>query len=166
MTARGFSPLGMEPVAVGVSSDADHIITPSIEGPTAAMRQAFAEAGVRPGRDRHLGPPRHRHAGRLPGGRDPARDPARTRCWSPRARAPSATACRAGGGWELTAQYLGYERGRLFPAPFTADELNPAIAGLHDRFVFDRGAEPARGPAGKLSMGVGGINACVLSRPW
>src|SRR5580693_10162370 len=48
MTARGFHPLGMEPLAVGVSSDADHIITPSIEGPLAAMRQALELSGVRP----------------------------------------------------------------------------------------------------------------------
>ena len=32
MTARGFTPLGMEPLAVGLSADADHIITPSKEG--------------------------------------------------------------------------------------------------------------------------------------
>ena len=56
-------PLGMEPLAVGVTSDADHIITPSKEGPMEAMRQAFER--VRPVGRRHevLGPPRHRHAG-------------------------------------------------------------------------------------------------------
>jgi len=29
LLAKGFHPLGMEPVSVGVSSDAEHIITPS-----------------------------------------------------------------------------------------------------------------------------------------
>src|SRR6202000_2298255 len=48
MRARGFRPLGMEPLAVGVSSDADHIITPSSEGPTQAIRQALDSAGVAP----------------------------------------------------------------------------------------------------------------------
>ncbi|HYH46285.1 MAG TPA: beta-ketoacyl synthase N-terminal-like domain-containing protein, partial [Thermoanaerobaculia bacterium] len=48
MTGLGFRPLGMEPVGVGVSADADHIITPSAEGPTNAIRQALAKAGVDP----------------------------------------------------------------------------------------------------------------------
>ena len=47
----GFQPLGMEPVAVGVSSDADHIITPSIEGPTAAIAPGLRGRG-RPARTR------------------------------------------------------------------------------------------------------------------
>ena len=72
----------------------------------------------------------------------------------------------AGGGWELTAQYLGYERGELFPTPLSTEELNPEIARLHDRYVFDAGCPACEGIAGKLSMGIGGINACVISRPW
>jgi 3-oxoacyl-(acyl-carrier-protein) synthase len=71
----------------------------------------------------------------------------------------------AGGGWELTAQYLGYERGRLYPTVLREDELNPEIARLHRRFVFDDGCAAPDGLAGKLSMGIGGINACVISRP-
>ncbi len=46
MKARGFTPLGLEPVAVGVTSDADHIITPSKEGPSESMRIAMNGAGV------------------------------------------------------------------------------------------------------------------------
>ena len=72
----------------------------------------------------------------------------------------------AAGGWELTAQYLGYERGQLFPTPLRAGELNAEIAGVHRRFVFDRPVAAPAGAAGKLSMGVGGVNACVLSRRW
>ena len=49
MTARGYRVLGMEPIAVGVSSDADHIITPTLAGPTAAIEQALAAAGAVPG---------------------------------------------------------------------------------------------------------------------
>jgi hypothetical protein len=37
---------------------------------------------------------------------------------------------------------------------------------LHDRFVFDRARSVGDAVAGKLSMGIGGINACVLSRRW
>ena len=71
----------------------------------------------------------------------------------------------AGGGWELTAQYLGYDQGRLAPTPLAEGELNEQIAGVHDRFVFDTACDAPRGAVGKLSMGVGGINACVVSRP-
>jgi len=70
------------------------------------------------------------------------------------------------GGWELTAQYLGYEKNRLFPTPLTAGELNTEIGGVHQRYVFDTGCPAPRGLAGKISMGIGGINAAVISRPW
>ena len=43
---RGFRPLGMEPVSVGVSADAHHIITPSVDGPRASIQQALAEASA------------------------------------------------------------------------------------------------------------------------
>ncbi|MEP6963491.1 MAG: beta-ketoacyl synthase N-terminal-like domain-containing protein, partial [Acidobacteriota bacterium] len=46
MKAKGFRPLGMEPVGVGVSSDAEHIITPSPDGPRAAMQEALDLAGA------------------------------------------------------------------------------------------------------------------------
>jgi len=72
----------------------------------------------------------------------------------------------ASGGWELTAQYLGYERGELFPGPAAREELNQEIAQIHTRFVYDQGCPAPAGWAGKLSMGVGGVNACVLSRSW
>jgi 3-oxoacyl-(acyl-carrier-protein) synthase len=71
-----------------------------------------------------------------------------------------------GGGWELTAQYLGYERGKLFPTPLSEAELHPAIAQLKQKLVFNRAIEFPRQAVGKLSMGIGGINACVISRPW
>jgi 3-oxoacyl-[acyl-carrier-protein] synthase II len=71
----------------------------------------------------------------------------------------------AGGGWELTAQYLGYERGALFPTPLSKEELNTEIGHLHQQFVYDDACNAPAGIAGKLSMGIGGINACVLSKP-
>ena len=70
-----------------------------------------------------------------------------------------------GGGWELTAQYLGYARGAIYPVPLTPEELNPQIAGLDATFAFDTACRPPEGLAAKLSMGIGGINAFVLSRP-
>ena len=162
---RGFRPLGMEPVAVGVSADADHIITPSVAGPTAAIEEALAAAGVSPAEMATW----DLHATATPGD---YREVETLRAVFPASVLVTARkgtfghGMAAGGGWELTAQYLGYERGRLYPTPLARGELNREIAAVHDLFVFDEACAAPRGPAGKLSMGIGGINACVISRPW
>jgi len=52
-----------------------------------------------------------------------------------------------------------------FPTPFRCGELNPAIAKLHGRFVCGTACEAPAGAAGRLSMGIGSVNACVISRP-
>lgn len=164
-TAKGFRALGMEPLAVGTSSDADHIITPSQEGPTTAVHRALAAAGL----DAESISGWDLHATATPG------DFTEVATLKAALPGPMVVTARKGthghgmaasGGWELTAQYLGYERGRLFPTPLGQDELNPEIHRLHDCFVFDTACVAPEGPAGKLSMGIGGINACVISRPW
>lgn len=165
MTAQGFTPVGMEPLAVGVSSDADHIITPSTAGPRAAIEHALSTAGM----------PAEGitswdlHATATPGDFQEVENLRQT------VPEPVLVTARkgifghgmaAGGGWELTAQYLGFERGKLFPTPLAEAELNQAIGALDEKFVFERAIAAPRGLAGKLSMGIGGVNACVLSRPW
>jgi 3-oxoacyl-[acyl-carrier-protein] synthase II len=165
MTALGFRPLGMEPLAVGVSSDADHIITPSTAGPTAAIEQALAAAAVRPEEISSW----DLHATATPGD---YKEVSILRSLLPASVLVTARkgtfghGMAAGGGWELTAQYLGYARGKLFPTPLERGELNPQIAAVHGVFAFDRPCTVQTGPAGKLSMGIGGVNACVISRPW
>lgn len=165
MSDRGFEPLGLEPLAVGVTSDADHIITPSTEGPTASIQKALEDAGVDPA---SLGT-WDLHATATPG------DYTEIETLKGAVDAPVVVTARKGihghgmaasGGWELTAQYLAYERGHLFPTPLAEAELNPEISRLHKKFVFDSSCEAPGSPAGKLSMGVGGVNACVISRPW
>ena len=164
LRAKGFRALGMEPVGVGVSSDANHIITPSTAGPTQAIKQALSNADAKP---EDLGT-WDSHTTATPG------DFGEISTFS--AIFPDAVAVTArkgtfghgmsaGGGWELTAQYLGFERGALFPTPLSRAEFNPAIAGLHPHVVFDSSCAWPAGLAGKLSMGIGGINACVISRP-
>jgi 3-oxoacyl-(acyl-carrier-protein) synthase len=164
MRARGFTPLGMEPVGVGVSSDANHIITPSPDGPRAAVTDALADAGVTAD---DIGS-WDLHATATPG--DYAE---MTTLRSMFGDAVLVTARKgtfghgmsAGGGWELTAQYLGYAAGRLFPTPLARRDLNATIAAMHTNFVFDTSCPPPSGLGGKLSMGIGGVNACVVSRP-
>ncbi len=165
MRARGFQPIGMEPLAVGVSSDADHIITPSKEGPTTAIRQALAISGVAP---EEIGS-WDLHATATPGDYlevENLRSVLHENVLVTARKGTFGHGMGASGGWELTAQYLGYQRGVIFPTPLARTELNPEIARVHERFAFNEGCPVPKGAAGKLSMGVGGINACVISRPY
>ena len=164
MEGKGFRPLGMEPVAVGVSSDADHIITPSKEGPQSAIRQALEVAGILP---EEMGS-WDLHATATPGDYvevENLRDVLPADVLVTARKGTFGHGMSAGGGWELTAQYLGAEQGRLFPTPLKKGEVNAEIADLHNAFVYDTGCPAPRKPMGKLSMGVGGVNACVISRP-
>jgi hypothetical protein len=52
------------------------------------------------------------------------------------------------------------------PTPLTSAELHPRIDSAPYDYVLDAPAEAPPGLAGKLSMGIGGINACVISRRW
>jgi 3-oxoacyl-(acyl-carrier-protein) synthase len=164
MRARGFQPLGMEPVGVGVSSDADHIITPSPDGPRAAVKDALTDAGIGPDEIATW----DLHATATPG--DYA-EMTTLRSMFPDTLLVTARkgtfghGMSAGGGWELTAQYLGYMEGRLFPTPLAREELNATIGQMHKNFVFNSACDIPPGFGGKLSMGIGGINACVVSKP-
>jgi 3-oxoacyl-[acyl-carrier-protein] synthase II len=165
MEEKGFQPLGMEPRAVGVSSDADHIITPSREGPTTAIHQGLSKGGVTP---QEIGS-WDLHATATPGDYlevETLRDVLPGDVLVTARKGTFGHGMSAGGGWELTAQYLGAARGALYPTPLADAELNPQIEGIHDAFVFDRGCpSPESRAMGKLSMGIGGVNACVISRP-
>ncbi len=164
MTAKGFKPLGMEPMSVGVTSDADHIITPSKEGPTEAMRMALERSGVAPADIASW----DLHATATPGDFNEVemvRDLMPQDLLVTARKGTFGHGMSAGGGWELTAQYLGAQRGEIYPTALAEDELNNQIAGVHRQFAFDSACPAPSGPVGKLSMGVGGINACVVSRP-
>jgi 3-oxoacyl-[acyl-carrier-protein] synthase II len=165
MHAKGFKPLGMEPLSVGLSSDAHHIITPSVDGPRLAIHQALTNADIAP---EALGT-WDLHATATPGDYTEVSTLRSVLPESVLVTARKGTfghGMSAGSGWELTAQYLGYEQGRLFPTPLRAGDLNHMIAGVHNSFVFNRACAFPDKPGGKLSMGIGGINACVISRPW
>lgn len=163
-TAKGFKPLGMEPVAVGVTADADHIITPSKEGPSLAVHEALNAAHCTPGDFGSW----DLHATATPGD---FLEVETLRSLLPESVLVTARkgtfghGMAAGGGWELTAQYLGYAKGKVLPTPLTETELNKQIGKVHARFVYDKAVPAPEGLAGKMSMGVGGINACVVSKP-
>lgn len=160
----GLKPLGLEPVAVGVSSDADHIITPSEEGPRSAMQQGLKSAQVDASSIRSW----DLHATATPGDFQEL-----SNLQSIVGKETIVTARKGtfghgmgvGGGWELTAQYLGVARGKLHRTALSQAELHPCLAEMGQELVFDEARSIQPGAVGKLSMGVGGINACVISRP-
>jgi 3-oxoacyl-(acyl-carrier-protein) synthase len=165
MQSKGLRPLGMEPLSVGVTSDAHHIVTPSPDGPRSAMALALADAHASPD-DVHSW---DLHATATPGDYSEVATLRSVLSGDVVVTARKGTfghGMSAGGGWELTAQYLGYAAGRLFPTPLRRSALNGAIAEVHDAFVFDEAVPAPAGLGGKLSMGIGGINACVISRPF
>lgn len=163
MRAAGFTSLGLEIVAVGASSDAHHIITPSREGPQRAMRLAMTEI-----------------------------DPTNVATWDMHATATPGDATEiqhslevlhpdviftarkgtfghgmaVGGGWELTAQHLGVSKGKLYPTLLTEGEMHADVSIHGPKVVLSDGHEVSAGYSGKLSMGIGGINSCVISRAW
>lgn len=163
LRAQGFQSVGMEIVGVGTSADAHHIITPSKGGPQLAMKAALESIGNDSVTTWDM------HATATPG--DPLEIENSLEMLHPDViftarKGTFGHGMSVGGGWELTAQHMGMARGRLFPMPLTEGELHADVKVHSARFVDEQGCEIAEGYSGKLSMGVGGINSCVISRPW
>jgi 3-oxoacyl-[acyl-carrier-protein] synthase II len=163
--ARGWKPLGLEPVAVGITADADHIITPSKEGAVAAIHRALADAGVDAKDIAHF----DMHATGTPGDLNEIevlREVLPASCRFSARKGTFGHGMGAGGGWELTAQYLGHASGAWYPTTIGEADVHPAIREQHSHFVATQSCPIEPGAVGKLSMGVGGVNACVISKPY
>lgn len=169
MEKLGQKSLGVEIMGVGLSSDAEHIITPSMEGPKLCIRDAFAQAGISP-QDVHTW---DMHATGTPGD------------WSEFKlidNLPDSTVVTARkgifghgmstcGGWELTAQLLTTRKNgktyTLTGSGIAADRVHPSIRDVGRQLATDKPVtlEAPNGLiCGKLSMGIGGISSCVLSK--
>ncbi|MDY7094465.1 MAG: beta-ketoacyl synthase N-terminal-like domain-containing protein [Acidobacteriota bacterium] len=166
LMAKGMQPLGLEIVGVAVSSDADHIITPSEEGPRSAMRRAMAVAQVEPEEVSTW----DMHATATPGDWQELQNalavlPGKTRFTARKGSfGHGMSVC---GGWELTAQHLGVVTGKLHPVDLQEAELHPQVQPYFDSLVLDQPEVAGDGSvAGKINMGIGGINACVICRTW
>lgn len=163
MVEAGFRPVGLEIISVGTSSDAHHIITPSREGPQLAIRCAIGGVAREEITTWDL------HATATPG--DSTEIAHSLEMLHPEVvftarKGTFGHGMSVGGGWELTAQHLGMTQGRLFPMTLTEGELHEDVRVQSPRFVHAEGCEVAHGYSGKLSMGIGGVNACVISRAW
>ncbi|MES2615559.1 MAG: beta-ketoacyl synthase N-terminal-like domain-containing protein [Bdellovibrionota bacterium] len=164
--------MGIEILGAGVSSDAEHIITPSKEGPKLAMKRAFAAADIQK-QDIQAW---DMHATGTPGDwnefmliqdfvPDNAIISARKGLFG-----HGMAVC---GGWELTAQLLGAKKTShntivLPPTGIEPARLNPKIASLNRTILLDKPIEIAMPKdglvCGKLGMGVGGVSSCVIAK--
>ncbi|HUF18733.1 MAG TPA: beta-ketoacyl synthase N-terminal-like domain-containing protein [Thermoanaerobaculia bacterium] len=163
LVAEGFQPVGMEIITVGASSDAHHIITPSRDGPQLAMRQALE----------NLDPSQisnwDMHATATPGDASEIEHSLEILPHDVLFTARKGTfghGMSVGGGWELTAQHLGMSNGSLFPTVLAEGELHADVKLHEAKFVHETRCTIKGGYSGKMSMGIGGINSCVISRPW
>jgi 3-oxoacyl-(acyl-carrier-protein) synthase len=154
----------MEIVGIGTSSDAHHIITPSKGGPRLAMLEALDTLHTADVTTWDM------HATATPGDATEIENTIEMLHPDVIFTARKGTfghGMSVGGGWELTAQHLGMSRGHLFPIPLTEGELHADVKMHQPKFVQGDGCEvKTDGYSGKLSMGVGGINSCVISRVW
>ena len=161
----GMKPLGLEIVGVAINADADHIITPSSDGPRAVIHQALADAGAAPEEVSTW----DMHATATPGDWTELQNvlsvfPNTTRLTARKGSfGHGMSVC---GGWELTAQHMGFAKGILHPVDLEEEEIHPQIRPHHGSLVRREPSELVGSYAGKLNMGVGGVNACVISRLW
>jgi 3-oxoacyl-[acyl-carrier-protein] synthase II len=163
MMRQGFKPIGLEIVGVGTSSDAHHIITPSKGGPQLAIAAALDEVKAIDVKTWDM------HATATPG--DATEIEHSLEMLHPDViftarKGTFGHGMSVGGAWELTAQHMGLVKGKLFPMTLTEGELHADVKIHSANFVQTEGREVAHGYSGKLSMGIGGINSCVISRPW
>jgi 3-oxoacyl-(acyl-carrier-protein) synthase len=160
--AQGLRPVGGYVDAVALSSDAEHIITPSRSGPRRAIAEAYSEAGIAP----HDVALIDLHATGTPGDLnelaliddfigDQTRITAR--------KGQLGHGMANSGGWELTALALGLVRGAALPTGISPEKLHPRVR----RAASIVGLEPTplHGKVGvKLMLGIGGLTACVVLR--
>jgi 3-oxoacyl-[acyl-carrier-protein] synthase II len=158
---RGLRPIGGYVESVALSSDAEHIITPSKSGPRRAIARAYEEAGITP-RDVAL---IDLHATGTPGDLNELAlvgdfITERTRITARKGQLGHGMA--NSGGWELTAMALGLARGAALPTGIAAPEMHPRVPR---RDAIVTGEAKLDGTVGvKLMLGIGGITACVVLR--
>jgi 3-oxoacyl-(acyl-carrier-protein) synthase len=162
---QGYKPLGLEILSVALTSDADHIITPSHDGPLAAIREALDEAGIEPEEVETW----DMHATATPGDWTEFQNALEVFPDTTKFTARKGTfghGMSVCGGWELTAQHMGFAKGKLLPVDLEKDEVHDQIRPYHHCLVGDESITMEGDIAGKINMGVGGINACVVCRKW
>lgn len=161
MHAAGLEPTGGWLEGVALSSDAEHIITPSESGPKRALVRAYSEADIAPCDVAVM----DLHATGTPGDLTElglvqefiSRD-----TWITARKGQLGHGMANSGGWECTALALGLARQAAFGTSIDAACINSRIPH-RENIVTDY--VPLQGDVGvKLMLGIGGITACVVLR--
>lgn len=159
---RGLRPVGGYVEAVALSSDAEHIITPSKSGPKRAIARAYREANVSPNEVALI----DLHATGTPGDLNELALVDEfigegTRITARKGQLGHGMA--NSGGWELTALALGLSGHAALPTGIRADTLHERVR--HPSAIVGADRAPLDGAVGvKLMLGIGGITACVVLR--
>ncbi|MBL8685699.1 MAG: hypothetical protein JNK05_41365 [Myxococcales bacterium] len=161
LRARGLAPIGPTVLGCAVSSDAEHMITPSEDGPRRAIAAALAQANI----DASTIALWDLHASGTPGD---ARELTHARHFAGEHTAFTARKGQLGhgmgvaGGWELTLAALALDEGRAFDTGIPDEKLHPAIAARAHGALVTRERALAHEHAVKVSLGVGGITSAVV----
>ncbi|MDP9001974.1 MAG: beta-ketoacyl synthase [Myxococcota bacterium] len=158
---RGLRPIGGYVEAVALSSDAEHIITPSKSGPRRAIARAYEEARIT-ARDVAIV---DLHATGTPGDLNElalVADFITDRTLITARKGQLGHGMANSGGWELTALALGLARGIALPTGIPAADINPRIR-RRDAIVTGEAKLESRVGV-KIMLGIGGITACVVLR--
>ncbi|WP_186644585.1 beta-ketoacyl synthase N-terminal-like domain-containing protein [Fluviispira vulneris] len=165
-------PMPVEILGAGVSSDAEHIITPSKEGPKLAIRRAFAQAQIDPSQIQLW----DMHATGTPGDWNEfclIDEFVPKKAYISARKGIFGHGMCVGGGWELTAQLLGTIKTgaktyNVMPSGIDPAKVNPKIASLDRNLLLDKIINLTTDSqgiyCGKLSMGLGGTSSCVIAR--
>jgi 3-oxoacyl-[acyl-carrier-protein] synthase II len=159
---RGLRPVGGWVEGVALSSDAEHIITPSKTGPKRAIIRAYEEAGIT-SRDVAL---IDLHATGTPGDLnelDLVGDFVNERTRITARKGQLGHGMSNSGGWELTALALGLGGRAALPTGIQEGTLHERVR--RPEAIVGGGGAPLDGSVGvKLMLGIGGITACVVLR--
>jgi 3-oxoacyl-[acyl-carrier-protein] synthase II len=158
---RGLRPVGGYVEAVALSSDAEHIITPSRSGPRRAIARAYEEARI----DASDVGVIDLHATGTPGDLNELAliegfVNERTRITARKGQLGHGMA--NSGGWELTALALGLSRRVALPTGIAAADVHARVA--HAAAIVSDESPLASDVAVKLMLGIGGLTACVVLR--
>ncbi|MCL2779137.1 MAG: beta-ketoacyl synthase [Polyangiaceae bacterium] len=158
--AKGMVPLAYLE-AVAISSDAEHIITPSKSGPKRAMARAFAEAHITP-KDVAVV---DLHATGTPGDLNELMlvdEFINDRTLITAHKGQLGHGMANSGGWELTALAMGLSSGIALPTGIAGEHLHPRVTRPAQVVTSARKIEGDIGV--KIMLGIGGITACVVLR--
>ncbi len=159
--AQGLRPVGGYVDAVALSSDAEHIITPSKSGPKRAISRAYEEARVTPEDVALI----DLHATGTPGDLNElslVEDFVGEKTLVTARKGQLGHGMANSGGWELTALALGLARETALATGIPAGEVHARVKRPE---AIVREGQPLCGEVGvKLMLGIGGLTACVVLR--